>query len=670
MRHNNTGKLGKCLAVAMITGLAAATTLAEKEAEPAKNNVLVTATRMERKLSEIPSCVTVLHASDLLAQGLLSVPESLQLANGIVPRTLSENPASAILSMRGFSEKAQGAVLVLVDGHRLNRPDMASVNWLQAPLNNIERIEVMPGSAGVLYGDQACAGIINIVTRKEVDKPALEISAHAGSFNMHTESIRATAKDGKTSYAVFAGRTESDEFRDNSDYLSFNIGADFGIDIGDSSHARLSLSYQEDEYGLPGGITKDQWREKASQTQYPDDRDENDILSATAFVACELSPDTKHETTLTYTRRNADSDMVGWMSYSSITIDGYGVSPKFTFENILFGRPNTIVAGIDARIDRLEAKRFPDDSRANSMLDAVIKKEILGAYAVNEWSPAENWLFGAGIRSEIATFDAKVSSGGITTVNENKDHNETVFDLSLVRSFGDFSKIFIKGGTLYRYPFVDEQVSFYGFGTDQFFSNVTPEEGWNLECGGQANIAKYVTVGLTMFHSKMKDEIAWNNNLLRNENLEGTRHSGVEVSTEFKPCEAITVSAGYTFTAAEFTKGANKNKDIPLVSKHSGTVRIQTTLPMDLMLDIRARFVGSAWIGSDYSNYYEKLDSYTVADAFVRYTPKKAEWLTAYVGVENIFDENYASLGYVGYPDAVFYPAPKATFKAGINCKF
>ena len=80
-----------------------------------------------------------------------------------------------------------GKVQIQLNGRRLNRPDMASVNWFQIPLSQVERIEIVRGAGSVLYGDSAVAGVINIITRKGEGRPVFHTSAVAGSYGLHDE---------------------------------------------------------------------------------------------------------------------------------------------------------------------------------------------------------------------------------------------------------------------------------------------------------------------------------------------------------------------------------------------------------------------------------------------------------------------------------------------------
>ena len=98
--------------------------------------------------------------------------------------------------------------------------------------------------------------------------------------------------------------------------------------------------------------------------------------------------------------------------------------------------------------------------------------------------------------------------------------------------------------------------------------------------------------------------------------------------------------------------------------------------PLDLALDGVVTYVGAQRLGGDYANTGDTLDAYTLVDLALRYTPAKLTWLglEAFAGVDNVFDKQYASVGYMGWVDGsfsgVYYPSPGRTYKAGLSCRF
>ncbi|TRZ75019.1 MAG: TonB-dependent receptor, partial [Deltaproteobacteria bacterium] len=123
--------------------------------------VVVTATRDTEEVRNIPANVSVITAKDIEKSGATNVVEVLDKLESIQFRDYSGNSSQSVIDMRGFGgDNPFGKTLIMLDGRKMNRPDMSSINWLQIPLNNIERIEVVRGASSVLYGDAAVGGVI------------------------------------------------------------------------------------------------------------------------------------------------------------------------------------------------------------------------------------------------------------------------------------------------------------------------------------------------------------------------------------------------------------------------------------------------------------------------------------------------------------------------------
>jgi len=165
--------------------------------------IVVTATRNTEEVRQVPANVSVITAKDIEESGATSIVELLEKLESIQFRTYTGNPAQAVIDLRGFGgDNPHGKTLVLLDGKRLNNPEMISVNWLQTSLNNIERIEVIRGAGSVLYGDSAIAGVINIITKKGQGKPEVHASFIAGSYGLHDEQVGIRGSEGKLSYSL------------------------------------------------------------------------------------------------------------------------------------------------------------------------------------------------------------------------------------------------------------------------------------------------------------------------------------------------------------------------------------------------------------------------------------------------------------------------------------
>jgi iron complex outermembrane receptor protein len=112
----------------------------------AMEEVVVTATRDREPVRRVAANVTVISAQQIEASGASSLIDVLGKLESVNIRDYSGSSPQSIIDIRGFGgDNPFGKVLVMLDGRRLNRPDMASVNWLNIPLGQIDRVE---GSGG------------------------------------------------------------------------------------------------------------------------------------------------------------------------------------------------------------------------------------------------------------------------------------------------------------------------------------------------------------------------------------------------------------------------------------------------------------------------------------------------------------------------------------------
>ena len=127
---------------------------------------VVTAGRTREEAAKVSAQVTVITAEEIADSGATTVVDVLETAPGLrISRDASGMTYD--VSMRGMSSVGGGAsVLILVDGMRINPVKSNSfINWDTVNLSEIERIEILDGGASVQYGDNAKAGVINIITK-------------------------------------------------------------------------------------------------------------------------------------------------------------------------------------------------------------------------------------------------------------------------------------------------------------------------------------------------------------------------------------------------------------------------------------------------------------------------------------------------------------------------
>ena len=205
------------------------------------DEVVVTATRDQESIYKVPAKVSVITEDEIKTSGASNVVELFDKLEGIYIRSYSGNPSESIIDIRGFGgDNPNGKTLVLLNGMRLNRPDMKSINWSQIPINTIERIEVVRGASSAMYGDAAIGGVINIITKKGDGPLKANAAVLAGSYGFHNESAGITGSHEKWNYALTGENSSSDGYRDRSEFSSQSGGFYMGYKVSDSFNMSIA----------------------------------------------------------------------------------------------------------------------------------------------------------------------------------------------------------------------------------------------------------------------------------------------------------------------------------------------------------------------------------------------------------------------------------------------
>ena len=299
--------------------------------------VVVTATRDKQETRKAPANVTVITAEEISKSGATTVVDVLDKLESIQFRSSSSNSAQTLIDMRGFGgDNPHGKTLVMLDGRRLNRTDMYSINWLQTPVNTIERIEIVRGSGSVLYGDAAIGGVINIITKKGKGEPKFNASVLVGSYGLQNERVGVTGATDKWTYAVTGENNFSFGYRDRSKYSSQGGGFDVGYSANDLLNVSLGVSFNKVAYQMPGTLTKDQMERDRRQFGNPNDDGSDKYTNVNLGFKSFWGSWGQLEVNFLYGKKYLQTNMQSWFSYNDTNADTYGITPKYILIKNIF----------------------------------------------------------------------------------------------------------------------------------------------------------------------------------------------------------------------------------------------------------------------------------------------------------------------------------------------
>jgi len=183
---------------------AAPSDLAAISLEDLMNIEITTASHKDQRVVDTPAAVFVLTHEDIRRSGLTTLPDVLRLVPGVDVAQVNANKWA--VSIRGFNAFYADKLLVLIDGRSLYNRLFAGVLWDAETimLDDIDRIEIVRGPGGAVWGANAVNGVINIVTKSAADTHGVLARAGGGSSELTSGAIRYGGRIGGASYRLFS----------------------------------------------------------------------------------------------------------------------------------------------------------------------------------------------------------------------------------------------------------------------------------------------------------------------------------------------------------------------------------------------------------------------------------------------------------------------------------
>ena len=632
------------LMTALICGTMNMTAYAQTTApqEFVLDEYVVTAARTETKLVDTPANVTVVDASKIEEGRYSDVSEVLKDVPGA---TVIDDGTGA--TTKSVMLNGDDRVLIMVDGRRMNF-DMGTFNGnagfdmnMLPDVSMIERIEVVKGHGGSLYGSDAVGGVINIITKK-VDHAFGKVSAGFGSNDTRDMKAMYSFKENKTGVTVAASKYKQGyyKYKDAADdatkrwpgnskfenekislKIAQELTADSNLEIG-YDHGKMegtSLSYVNNHNGYT--IT-----DKTNDNFYAKYDWLMDNQDAGYIQVYHHELDYIADT-------NFDSH------YNEKT---FGIDAQQAF---ITSDTNKLVFGASWRKSKVDNKGMYDESLDN-----------LAVFVNDQWEFAPTWSLNAGARLD----------------HHSEFGSETTMSAGINKKLDDNSHIYANWGQVFRAPTTDDLYT-----PDGGNLSLNPETGDTWTVGYGTIINDRTNINISYFQSDLEDAIDWApedssdvNSKWACDNVDEQKKRGMELSVNHELNDNFDVEASYTYVRV-------KNNE-----NGAGFVRDANSIPNTYRLGLRYHDVKwnadlflRAGSGADtgvkqgtygpYSCYVD--NSFVTVDMAVSY--KATEDLTIFAKGYNLLNEAYAEHGGVT-GNTYKYPAQARRFIAGVEYSF
>lgn len=638
--------------------------------------MIVTATRVD-DLSNLPASVTTITAEDIEKSPARTLPELLSEEVGINTTSLFSHGSRASIGLRGFGETSTQNTLILLDGRRLNDIDLSSVNFAAIPFENIERIEIIRGSGGVLYGDGATSGVINIITKKPKDSNDYsKLKVTTGSYDHSELNAFTSFSNDIFSVNVNINTQENDGYRANNGFDQNSGQLDLRIPLSDGE-MYLKLGAYQQNLEFPGVRVVDP---STSLNELSSDRKGTNTPNDwgdeyTEFATLGYSIDLNDSDTLIidggYRRKRTRSQFdygFGFGDYAEASIETLSLTPRIMLERDIADLPTNWVIGADLYLYDYSSNRSNFKQNIAQPIHKVnVDQESTAIYGQTTTQLTNKTSLTAGIRiqnvrqkaRDIADTTAPGAFFPSQAPNLTTSDTENSYELGLKHLMSNKWSVYGRVARSVRFGTVDELFEFNSFFT-QVFSELEPQISINSEVGINFN-DETLAATISVFHQDITDEIHFDPSTFQNINFDDTEHNGIELSINAKLNAKTIVKAGYTYLNAEFTKGVNDGNTIPLVPEHTYNLSLQGQLPFSVHTAVNWNYVSSSLFANDLSNTFsKKIPAYQTVDVKIS---KKLSALELSLQVNNLFDEEYFNFGINSAP-SIFGPGTPGKFNA------
>lgn len=610
----------------------------EEKQPTTKQQVIVTATRIDTPQSQVGSSVTVIDAQQIEQRQDQDLADVLGHVPGVHVRRTGGLGSQTAVHIRGAESDH---TLLLLDGIKLH--DIVAPGGIPTfdhiSTTGLDRVEVLRGPQSTLYGTEAIGGVVSATTKRGSGDLSGSYSVETGSYYTTTQKLHVGGGSDLFNYSVSAMRIDADLYSsaadngENDPYRNTSFHSLFGYQPCDEFAVDMAFHYINAQVEFDNNGADD----NTDQTDY----EQYAFKIEPKIFLLDGLWETKLAITLNQTSRLTEGTNFtvanSGFDYTFLPNGFDGRTWEADWQNtILLGETNTFVFGIAYTNERGE---YSDPGVA----DQAYSTHSYSLYVQDQWQLTDDLTL----------------SGGVRYIDHDQFGEQYTYQLAGSYHLPATGTIFRSSvGTGFKAPSIADF-----FDANSFVNNpnLKPEESIGWDIGIEQPLLKdKLTVGATFFQNTIDNMIFYDNTAFIVTNIGKARTQGVETFIQFKPMADLITTFNYTYTDSEVinpqgTFGPQAGERLWRRPLHSYSFDVTKQF-----LGNKAQTTLSILGASERDDSGGKADSYVIVNLAGSY--KVTEKIEVFARVENIFNQQYQDLFGYNTADASAYAGVKISF--------
>lgn len=604
------------LSFLLLSSIFSRTVVMAEESESADDpfmldEIVVTATKTAHTLKDSPVTTHLITKEEIEKSNAKTAGDALKWVPGVYIK--SNGFARQSVNIEGLPDKY---TLVLIDGQRQTGRHANAVDLSNIPVEMIERIEVIKGPSAVLYGSDAVAGVVNIITKKAPEKGYVAGSASYGTGDTVDTQMNFGNRYENFAYTFGVGNHTTNQMGDGYEYDAKNMLSNFQYDINTENRLALGINIYDEV------------------SEYLDDNKFNGNLSFDSKLS-----DTSNLRLKVSDHISDRRDIRPGQTPREWEYDNYQAEIQY---DQMIGQKQLLTMGGEYRLNNLESTEIGDKDEK---------------------------IYSGFFQDEIDLFDSSllfVVAGRI----DNHDKWGTEFNPkgSLLYNISDATKLRLNAGEAFLAPSLDQlyklqphhHVSYWIIGNP----DLQPETSVGYSADLEHIWANRVLSRLSFFRNDIKNMIAsqtvgeysTGESIQQSYNIDEAYSQGYEVELQSSISKSISTSVAYTYSETEDKQVKKQIRNIP---QHTGKLNIRYyNNSYNFSIHYDMQYIGKMFTDS---NLTLKSGDYFITNAKI--TKDILKNLQLFIAADNIFDEKPA-------PETSKYFDICAMWTVGFNVNF